>query len=76
MYNIKIRGGSILVSKNYQRFKYIYSLALNLSSSIDASHPTSNLYSINLDLTKNNQEYNDALYYVMHEDYSSLTVKS
>ena len=76
MYIIEIRRNLILVSKNYQFFYNIYSLALNLSSSIEASHPTSNLYSIDLDLTKNNQEYYDALYYVMHEDYSSLTVKS
>ena len=76
LYNIKISNNLILVSKKYQFFYDIYSLTLNLSSSIDPFYPTTNLYSIDLNLSKNNQEYYDALYNVMLEDYSSLTVKS
>ena len=76
LYSIEISNNLILLSKKYHVFHDVYSLSLTLSSNIDASYPTANLYSIDLDLTKNSQEYYDALYCVMHEDYSSLTAKS
>ena len=68
---------NVIILSKKNKFNYdIYSLAFSLSSNIVISHPTRNLYSIDLDLYKSNQEYYDAIYYVMREDYSSLTAKS